>query len=158
MKALLGIDPDDGMDARRRDRVVQGLGGNSDEFLAAVVDVATRLRRDGENDGNVDQEACLDQACLRMFDMRMRYLDDEWRLLEKGLPDRLRENVVTHGMTTNDPNKDSCARWIDVLDENGKSRAHVSVGIGLHEYMLPNHVESGSVTCAFVDGCFVIKE
>lgn len=159
VEALLGIDPDDDMDVRKRDRVVRGLGGNNDEFLAAVVDVATRLRRDGENDGNVDQEACLDQACLLMFDMRMRYLDSEWELLEKELPDRLRENVVMHGMTTNDPNGDSCARWVDVLDENGRSRAHVSVGIGLHEYMLPNHVESGSVTCAFdLDGCFIVKE
>lgn len=159
VEALLDVDPDDDMDIRKRDRAVRSLGGNDDDFLTAVVDAAHRLCLDRENDEDVDPEAYLDQAGITMHNMRMSYLAGEWELLEEKLPDRLRENVVLHGETKNDPNKDSCARWIDILDEDGRSRAHVSVTIGLHEDMLPGRFENRSTPCAFdLDGCFVIKE
>jgi len=172
VETLLGLDPDNAVDKRERDKVVRKLGGNSDEFLAAVVEEATCLRQDMEdNDEDMAPEPYRDEFLydsvevmgFKISVLRMRYFDREWELIEKSvkdeLPEHCRDRVVLHGTTTNDTNKDSCARWIDVLDENGRSCAHVSVGIGLHEYMLSNHVESGSVACAFdLDGCFIVKE
>jgi len=172
VETLLGLDPDNTVDKRERDKVVRKLDGNSDEFLTTVVEEATCLRQDMEdNDEGMDPESYRDEFLydsmevmgFRMSVLRMKYFDKEWELVKKSIegefPKHLRDRIVMHGTTANDPNGDSCARWIDVLDENGKSRAHVSVGIGLHEYILPNHVESGSVTCAFdLDGCFIVKE
>ena len=89
---------------------------------ACFVAEANRFLRDGNND---TREACLERARKRMSDMRMSYLDSEWRIATEVLESK--RGVYMRGKANSDAWPDPNAFWIDLSDGNGTTYAHVCV-------------------------------
>lgn len=128
VKALLGLDLS-GDDEKRYytdllilDRMVSELWKEDDKVQACFVAEANRFLRDRENDA---REMCLERAYERMSDMRLSYLDSEWKLATKELEDN--DDVDMRGKVDFGELTDPKALWIDLSDSHGTMYARVGI-------------------------------
>ena len=128
VKALLGLDLS-GDDEKRYytdflilDDMVSELWKEDDKVQACFVAEANRFLRDGENDA---REMCLERAYERMSDMRLSYLDSEWRLATKELEGN--DDVDMRGKVDFGELTDPKALWIDLSDSHGTMYARVGI-------------------------------
>ena len=152
VKALLGLDLS-GDDEKRYytdllilDRMVSELWRQDDKVQACFVAEANRFLCDGEN---VAREMCLERAYDRMSDMRLSYLDSEWRLATKeleGNDDVDMWGEVDFGEWTNPK-----ALWINLSDSHGTTYARVCISMESEE------AEDDTYASSFVLGaCFTV--
>lgn len=152
VKALLGLDLS-GDDEKRYytdllilDRMVSELWKEDDKVQACFVAEANRFLRDGENDA---REMCLERAYDRMSDMRLNYLDSEWKLATKeleGNDDVDMWGEVDFGEWTNPK-----ALWINLSDSHGTTYAQVCISMESEE------AEDDTYASSFVLGaCFTV--
>jgi hypothetical protein len=152
VKALLGLDLS-GDDEKRYytdflilDRMVSELWRQDDKVQACFVAEANRFLRDGENDA---REMCLERAYERMSDMRLSYLDSEWKLATKeleGNDDVDMWGEVDFGEWTNPK-----ALWIRLSDSHGTTYAQVCI------IMESEEAEDDTYASSFVLGaCFTV--
>lgn len=128
VKALLGLDLS-GDDEKRYytdllilDRMVSELWKEDDKVQACFVAEANRFLRDRENDA---REMCLERAYERMSDMRLSYLDSEWKLATKELEGN--DDVDMRGKVDFGELTDTKALWIDLSDSHGTMYARVGI-------------------------------
>lgn len=128
VKALLGLDLS-GDDEKRYytdlsilDRMVSELWKEDDKVQACFVAEANRFLRDGEN---YAREMCLERAYERMSDMRLSYLDSEWKLATKELEGN--DDVDMRGKVDFGELTDPKALWIDISDSHGTMYARVGI-------------------------------
>ena len=128
VKALLGLDLS-GDDEKRYytdlltlDRMVSELWKEDDKVQACFVAEANRFLCDGEN---YAREMCLEQAYDRMSDMRLSYLDSEWKLATKELEGN--DDVDMRGKVDFGELTDPKALWIDLSDSHGTMYARVGI-------------------------------
>lgn len=152
VKALLGLDLS-GDDEKRYytdlsilDRMMSELRRQDDKVQACFVAEANRFLRDGENDA---REMCLERAYERMSDMRLSYLDSEWKLATKeleGNDDVDMWGEVDFGEWTNPK-----ALWIRLSDSHGTMYAQVCISMESEE------AEGDTYASSFVLGaCFTV--
>ena len=152
VKALLGLDLS-GDDEKRYytdlsilDRMMSELRRQDDKVQACFVAEANRFLRDGENDA---REMCLERAYERMSDMRLSYLDSEWKLATKeleGNDDVDMWGEVDFGEWTNPK-----ALWIRLSDSHGTTYAQVCISMESEE------AEGDTYASSFVLGaCFTV--
>lgn len=152
VKALLGLDLS-GDDEKRYytdllilDRMVSELRKEDDKVQACFVVEANRFLRDGEN---YAREICLERAYDRMSDMRLSYLDSEWKLATKeleGSDDVDMWGEVDFGEWTNPK-----ALWINLSDSHGTTYARVGI------IMESDEAEDDTYASSFVlDACFTV--
>lgn len=128
VKALLGLDLS--KDDEKRcytdflilDRMVSELWRQDDKVQACFVAEANRFLRDGEN---YAREMCLERAYERMSDMRLSYLDSEWKLATKELEGN--DDVDMRGKVDFGELTDPKALWIDLSDSHGTMYARVGI-------------------------------
>jgi len=158
VKALLGLDLS-GDDEKRYytdlsilDRMVSELWKEDDKVQACFVAEANRFLRDGEN---YAQEICLERAYDRMSDMRLSYLDSEWRLATKvleGNDDVDMWGEVDFGEWTNPK-----ALWIKLSDSHGTTYAQVCIIMESEEAEDDTYASSLALgACFAVFGCEVV--
>lgn len=128
VKALLGLDLS-GDDEKRYytdflilHDMVSELWREDDKIQACFVAEANRFLRDGENDA---REMCLERAYERMSDMRLSYLDSEWKLATKELESN--DDVDMRGKVDFGELTDPKALWIDLSDSHGTMYARVGI-------------------------------
>ena len=128
VKALLGLDLS-GDDEKRYytdflilHDMVSELWKEDDKVQACFVAEANRFLRDGENDA---REMCLERAYERMSDMRLSYLDSEWKLATKELEGN--DDVDMRGKVDFGEWTDPKALWIDLSDSHGTMYARVGI-------------------------------
>lgn len=128
VKALLGLDLS-GDDEKRYytdflilHDMVSELWKEDDKVQACFVAEANRFLRDGENDA---REMCLERAYERMSDMRLSYLDSEWKLATKELEGN--DDVDMRGKVDFGELTDPKALWIDLSDSHGTMYARVGI-------------------------------
>lgn len=152
VKALLGLDLS-GDDEKRYytdllilHDMVSELWKEDDKVQACFVAEANRFLRDGENDA---REMCLEQAYERMSDMRLSYLDSEWKLATKeleGNDDVDMWGEIDFGEWTNPK-----ALWIKLSDSHGTTYAQVCISMESEE------AEDDTYASSFVLGaCFTV--
>ena len=128
VKALLGLDLS-GDDEKRYytdflilHDMVSELWREDDKVQACFVAEANRFLRDRENDA---REMCLERAYERMSDMRLSYLDSEWKLATKELEGS--DDVDMRGKVDFGELTDPKALWIDLSDSHGTMYARVGI-------------------------------
>jgi len=128
VKALLGLDLS-GDDEKRYytdflilHDMVSELWREDDKVQACFVAEANRFLRDRENDA---REMCLERAYERMSDMRLSYLDSEWKLATKELEGN--DDVDMRGKVDFGELTDPKALWIDLSDSHGTMYARVGI-------------------------------
>lgn len=152
VKALLGLDLS-GDDEKRYytdllilDRMVSELWKEDDKVQACFVAEANRFLRDGENDA---REMCLERAYERMSDMRLSYLDSEWKLATKELEGN--DDVDMRGKVDFGELTDPKALWIKLSDSHGTMYARVGI------IMESEEAEDDTYASSFVLGaCFTV--
>ena len=102
--------------------MVSELWKEDDKVQACFVAEANRFLRDGENDA---REMCLERAYERMSDMRLSYLDSEWKLATKELEGN--DDVDMRGKVDFGELTDPKALWIDLSDSHGTMYARVGI-------------------------------
>lgn len=128
VKALLGLDLS--RDDEKRyytdflilHDMVSELWREDVKVQACFVAEANRFLRDGNND---TREVCLERARKRMSDMRMSYLDSEWKLAAEVLEVKGKHGVYMRGKVDGECDPD--ALWIDLSDDNGATYAYIYV-------------------------------
>ena len=152
VKALLGLDLS-GDDEKRYytdflilHDMVSELWREDDKIQACFVAEANRFLRDGQNDA---REMCLERAYERMSDMRLSYLDSEWRLATKELEGN--DDVDMRGKVDFGELTDPKALWIDLSDSHGTMYARVGI------IMESEEAEDDTYASSFVlDACFIV--
>lgn len=152
VKALLGLDLS-GDDEKRYytdllilDRMVSELWKEDDKVQACFVAEANRFLRDGDNDA---REMCLERAYERMSDMRLSYLDSEWKLATKELEGN--DGVDMRGKVDFGELTDPKALWIKLSDSHGTMYARVGI------IMESEEAEDDTYASSFVLGaCFTV--
>lgn len=152
VKALLGLDLS-GDDEKRYytdflilHDMVSELWREDDKIQACFVAEANRFLRDGQNDA---REMCLERAYERMSDMRLSYLDSEWRLATKELEGN--DDVDMRGKVDFGELTDPKALWIDLSDSHGTMYARVGI------IMESEEAEDDTYASSFVlDACFTV--
>lgn len=152
VKALLGLDLS-GDDEKRYytdflilHDMVSELWREDDKIQACFVAEANRFLRDGQNDA---REMCLERAYDRMSDMRLSYLDSEWRLATKELEGN--DDVDMRGKVDFGELTDPKALWIDLSDSHGTMYARVGI------IMESEEAEDDTYASSFVlDACFTV--
>lgn len=125
VKALLDLKDDDCYyynDSAVLTDTLLGLYKEDYKVQACFVAEADRFLRNGNNDA---REACLERARKRMSDMRMSYIDSEWKLATEELESK--HGVYMRGKFDSDIWPDPNAFWIDLSDGNGTTYAHVCI-------------------------------
>lgn len=152
VKALLGLDLS--KDDEKRcytdflilDDMVSELWKEDDKVQACFVAEANRFLRDGEN---YAREMCLERAYERMSDMRLSYLDSEWKLATKELEGN--DDVDMRGKVDFGELTDPKALWIKLSDSHGTMYARVGI------IMESEEAEDDTYASSFVLGaCFTV--
>ena len=151
VKALLDLKDDDCYyysDSAVLTDTLLGLYKEDYKVQACFVAEANRFLRNGNND---TREACLERACKRMSDMRMSYLDSEWKLATEELESK--HGVHMRGEANCDTWPDPNAFWIDLSDDNGATYAQVCIT------MESDDPANDTYASSFLLGsCFVVQE
>ena len=127
VKALLGLNHSKDDDCYTDDLVTildmtSKLIKEDYKVQACFVAEANRFLRNGNND---TRESCLERARKRMSDMRLSYLDSEWKLATEVLESK--HGVHMRGEVDCDAWPDPNAFWIDLSDDNGATYAQVCI-------------------------------
>lgn len=149
VKALLGLDLS--RDDEKRyytdflilHDIVSELWKEDHKVQACFVAEADRFLRDGNND---TREACLERARKRMSDMRMSYLDSEWKLAAEVLESK--HGVYMRGKVDGECDPD--ALWIDLSDGNGATYAYIYVTMESNDPTNDTYASSLTLGARFV--------
>lgn len=146
VKALLGLNHSKDDDRYYYDSAVLtdmllDLCREDHKIQACFVAEANRFLRDGNNDA---REACLERARKRMSDMRMSYIDSEWKLAAEELEGN--DNVHMRGYSGEDD-----AFWIDLSDDTGTMYARVGISMESDDPVNDTYASS-----LILDSCFVV--
>ena len=151
VKALLDLKDDDCYyysDSAVLTDVLLDLCKEDHKVQACFVAEADRFLRDGNND---TREACLERARKRMSDMRLSYLDSEWKLATEVLEGK--HGVHMRGKFDSDIWPDPDALWIDLSDGDGTTYAQVCIT------MESDDPANDTYASSFILGsCFVVQE
>lgn len=149
VKALLGLDLSRDDEERYYTDflilhdMVSELWKEDVKVQACFVAEANRFLRDGNND---TREACLERAYKRMSDMRMSYLDSEWRIAAEVLEGK--DGVYMRGKVDGECDPD--ALWVDLSDGNGATYAYIYVTMESNDPTNDTYASSLTLGARFV--------
>lgn len=153
IKALLGLNHSKDDDRYYADSAVLtdmllDLYKEDHKVQACFVAEANRFLRDENNDA---REVHLERACKRMSDMRLSYLDSEWKLAAEELEGK--HGVYMRGKVDSDAWPDPDALWIDLSDGHGITYAQVCITMESDDPTNDTYASS-----LILGSCFVVQE